>query len=232
MKTIGILGGMSWESTANYYQLLNEGVKAKLGGLNSARVVMLSVNFEDIEVLQRENRWDEAGKVLAKEAKSIENAGADFLVISTNTMHKIIDYIKKEINIPILHIADATAKALKKATCKKTILLGTRFTMKEDFIKVIIEEEGIEVVVPDEDDMKKIDDIIFDELVMGVIKPESKKIYIDIIADLCKKNVNIDSVILGCTEIGLLIEKNDTNLKIFDTTIVHVNQALNMVLEE
>lgn len=231
MKTIGLLGGMSWESTLSYYKLLNEGVKKELGGLHSARIIMLSVDFEEIETLQRKNDWKQLGDILAKEAKSIEDGGADFLIICTNTMHKVIDIIKKSINIPVLHIAEATSLALKKENCKKTILLGTRFTMQEDFIKKVIQEHNIAVVIPNNEQIKKIDDIIFNELVLGKIKKESKQVYIDIINNLCQKNKNIDSVILGCTEIGLLIGKNDIDLKIFDTTEIHVNKALNIALE-
>jgi aspartate racemase len=229
MKTIGLLGGMSWESTLSYYKLLNEGVKERLGGLHSAKIVLYSVDFDEIEILQRNGKWDEAGKTLAKCAKSLELAGADFILICTNTMHKVIEYIQKEINIPILHIAEATAKALHVKNCQKAILLGTRFSMQEDFIKKVLQKNGIEIVTPNKEQMQKIDAIIFQELVLGIIKPESKKIYQEIIEELAQDST-IDSVILGCTEIGLLVKQSDTKLQVFDTTFIHVNEALEIAL--
>lgn len=230
MKTIGLLGGMSWESTLTYYKLLNEGVKNSLGGFHSAKIVLYSVDFDQIEVLQRNGKWEEAGTILGKCAKSLELAGADFILICTNTMHKVIDYIQKDIQIPIIHIAQATAKALHVNNCKKTILLGTRFSMQEDFIKKILYSHDIQVITPNQEQIQAIDSIIFNELVLGVVKPESKKIYQNIIQDLCEKDKTIDSVVLGCTEIGLLIKQNDTNLKIFDTTLLHVKEALKIAL--
>jgi aspartate racemase len=230
LKIIGLLGGMSWESTQSYYSLLNEGVKKRLGKLNSAKIVMYSVNFEEIEILQRENRWKEAGNILAKNAKSLELAGADFILICTNTMHKVIDIIQEKINIPIIHIATATAKEMKNQNAKKAILLGTRFTMQEDFIKSLIQSYGIEIVTPSDMQIKQIDNIIFNELVLGVINPKSKNIYKDIIKKLYEENKDIDSIILGCTEIGLLINQEDTKLKTFDTTVLHVKEALDIAL--
>jgi aspartate racemase len=230
LKTIGLLGGMSWESTLTYYKLLNEGVKNSLGGFHSAKIVLYSVDFDQIESLQRVGKWEEAGTILGKCAKSLELAGADFILICTNTMHKVIDYIQKDIQIPVIHIAAATAKALHVNGCKKTILLGTRFSMQEDFIKKILYEHNIQVVIPNQEQIQTIDSIIFNELVLGIVKPESKKIYQNIIQDLGKKDKSIDSVILGCTEIGLLIKQNDTNLKIFDTTLLHVEEALKIAL--
>jgi len=230
MKTIGLIGGMSWESTASYYQLLNEGVREKIGGFHSAKIIMHSVDFDEIHRLQHENRWDEAGEVLAEHAKALEVAGADFILICTNTMHKVASIIEKNISIPIVHIAQATADAINDKKCKKSILLGTSFTMNEDFNKKILEANGIEIVVPDEESIKCINSIIFDELVLGKVLDDSKKRYIKIVENLCKEDKEIDSVILGCTEIGLLIKKDDINLQIFDTTSLHVNKALQLAL--
>jgi len=231
MKTIGLLGGMSWESTLSYYKLLNEGVRDKLGGFHSAKIIMYSVDFDQMQSLQREGKWDEAGEILADYALRLEKAGADYIFICTNTMHKVADKIKKKINIPLIHIAKATAETLKLQKCKKTILLGTRFTMQEDFNKKIIEENGIQVIVPDIEGIAIIDNIIFDELVVGKVLESSKQKYLDIIKKLCEKDKDIDSVILGCTEIGLLINQNDTNLKVFDTTTLHVNKALQLAID-
>lgn len=230
MKTIGLLGGMSWESTLTYYKLLNEGVKNALGGFHSAKIVLYSVDFDEIEILQRNGKWEEAGQALAKCAKSLELAGADFILICTNTMHKVIEYLQKEVKIPILHIANATAKSLHVEKCKKSILLGTRFSMQEDFLKKVLIQEGIKVVTPTKEQIQIIDAIIFEELVLGIINPESRKKYQEIIESLSKEDKEIDSVILGCTEIGLLIKQSDTKLKIFDTTVCHVKEALNSAL--
>ncbi len=230
MKTIGLLGGMSWESTLSYYKLLNEGTRDALGGVHSAKIVMHSVDFYKIYQLQNEGKWDEAGEILANLAHSLEIAGADFILICTNTMHKVADEIKQKIDIPLLHIADATAQALVEKKCKKTILLGTRFTMEEDFYKKIINSYGIEVVTPNIQERKEIDRIIFKELVIGKILEESRSKYIKIIENLYEQDTQIDSVILGCTEIGLLLKKNDINLKIFDTTSLHVKSALELAL--
>ena len=230
MKTIGLIGGMSWESTAIYYQLLNQGVKDALGGFDSAKIIMHSVEFSKIHALQHENRWQEAGELLAKHAKAIEVAGADFILICTNTMHKVADIMQKDLSIPIIHIAQVTAEAIIEKNCKKSILLGTKFTMSEDFNKKILEQNGIEIVVPDEEKMRVINDIIFNELVHGKILKQSKQIYINIVNTLFENDKNIDSVILGCTEIGLLIQNGDINLEIFDTTPLHVNKALQLAL--
>lgn len=230
MKTIGLIGGMSWESTASYYKLLNEGVREKMGGFHSAKIIMHSVDFNKIHKLQHEGRWQEAGEILSQHAKALEIAGVDFILICTNTMHKVADIIQRGLKVPIVHIAQATADALKEKKCKKSILLGTKFTMSEDFNKKILEANGIEIIVPDEENMRIINSIIFDELVVGKILNSSKKRYIEIIDNLYNNDKEIDSVILGCTEIGLLVEKKDINLEIFDTTLVHVNKALKLAL--
>ncbi len=231
MKTIGLLGGMSWESTLSYYKLLNEGIRNRLGGFHSAKIIMYSVDFDQMQSLQRDGKWDEAGEILANYALRLEKAGADYIFICTNTMHKVADKIKESINIPLIHIAEATAEALNSQNCKKTILLGTRFTMQEDFNKKIIEENGIQVVTPELEDIAIVDNIIFDELVIGKVLKSSKEKYLNIIKKLCEEDKDIDSVILGCTEIGLLISQNDTNLKVFDTTTLHVNKALELAID-
>ena len=230
MKTIGLLGGMSWESTLSYYKLLNEGAREALGGVHSAKIIMHSVDFHQMHQLQNKGKWEESGNILANLAHSLEVAGADFILICTNTMHKVADTIKQKIDIPLLHIADATAKSLLEKNCKKTILLGTRFTMKEDFYKKVISSYGIDVIIPNEKEMQEINRIIFEELVVGKIKETSKQKYIQIIESLYLENNEIDSVILGCTEIGLLIKKEDIKLKIFDTTSLHVKSALQFAL--
>lgn len=230
MKTIGIIGGLSWEATSLYYELLNIGVKAKLGGLHNAKIILHSLSQHEIHELQYADKWDEAGDILAKHAKQIQDAGADFILISSNTMHKVIPIVQKNINIPIIHITQTTAEAIKEKKCKKSILLGTRFTMNEDFNKKIYEENGISIVVPNAKEIQDIDDIIFQELAQGKILERSKQRYIEIIKNLYLNDKEIDSVILGCTEIGLLLKKDDINLQIFDTTTLHVNKALQLVL--
>ncbi len=231
MKTIGLLGGMSWESSALYYKLINEEIKSELGGLNSAKIVLISVNFEEIEELQAKGDWDKAGELLATTCKNIQNAGADFLLICTNTMHKVVPAIEKHIDIPILHIADTTGKILQENDVKKVGLLGTEFTMKQDFYKDRISENfGIEVIVPDEEDMKIIHYIIYEELCKGVVRENSKKQYLRIVDELSKKGAN--GVILGCTEIGILINQNDTDVKLFDTTLIHAKEGALRALED
>jgi len=232
MKTIGLIGGMTWESTASYYKLLNEGIRERIGGFHSAKIIMHSVDFDEIHKLQHQNRWNESGKILAKHAEALEVAGADFILICTNTMHKVTHIIEKNLSIPILHIAQATANTMKEKNCKKAILLGTKFTMDEDFNKKIFEENGIEIVTPDEKSKTLINNIIFNELVLGKILEKSKKEFIKTIEKLYSSDKKIDSVILGCTEIGLLIKKGDINLQIFDTTPLHVNEALQLALSK
>jgi len=232
MKTIGLIGGMSWESTLSYYKLLNEGIKSKLGGFHSAQIVMISVDFAPIEELQKRGEWQRAGEILAAHALTLEKSGADFIVLCTNTMHKVADAIEENIKIPLLHIAEQTAKGLKKSSCSQTILLGTRFTMQEDFYKSVLKKHGIKVYTPKQEDIKKIDAIIFEELVQGKISPKSKLYFQELIASMQNHNKQIDSVILGCTEIGLLLKKEDISLKIFDTTYVHVDEALHYALSK
>ena len=225
MKTIGLLGGMSWESTALYYKLINEKIKKQLGGLHSAKVVIYSVDFDEIEKLQHLGAWDETAKILGEAAKNIQNASADFLVICTNTMHKVAPLIRTYIDIPILHIADATGKKLQNENIKKVGLLGTAFTMQQDFYKErIYKNFDIEVLIPSEEDMTIVHKIIYEELCLGLIKEDSKKEYLRIIDSLASKGAQ--GVILGCTEIGMLVKQADTQVKLYDTTVIHSLEAV------
>ena len=222
MKTIGLIGGMSWESSLSYYKIINQQTNTLLGNQNNAKSVMVTVNFEEIEKLQHQNRWEEATQILIDAARALQEAKADFIILCTNTMHKLLPEIEKHIDIPFLHIAKATANEIKKHKLTKIGLLGTKFTMQEDFYKQILIDEGIEVVVPDEQDMEIVHDIIYRELCLGKIETFSKEAYIDII----RKMGDIDGVILGCTEIGLLVSQEDLEIKVFDTTLIHATQAV------
>ncbi len=229
MKTIGMLGGMSWESTASYYKALNEGVKSALGGLHSAKICMVSVDFEEIEKLQHADDWDSTAVILAQAAKSIEDGGADFLLICTNTMHKVADQIEEKISIPILHIADATAERLCADDIGCVGLLGTRFTMEQDFYKNRISESyGIEVIVPHETEREDVHRVIYKELCMGTINQQSRERYLDIIESLRERGA--DAVILGCTEIALLVQQDHTSVPLYDTTTIHAEQAVSLAL--
>ncbi|RXI39507.1 aspartate racemase [Malaciobacter mytili] len=231
MKTIGLLGGMSWESTVLYYKQINEEIKIQLGSLHSAKVVLYSVDFEEIEKLQHSKNWNKAAEILSIAAKNIEMASADFLLICTNTMHKVVPTIEKNIKIPILHIADATGKVLQENSIKKVGLLGTAFTMKEEFYKNRIKSNfNIEVIVPNEEEINIIHKIIYEELCLGIIKENSKKQYLKIIDNLVLKGVQ--GVILGCTEIGMLIKQEDTKVKLFDTTLIHAKEAVKEALKD
>ena len=224
-KTIGLLGGMSWESTAIYYRELNEGIKAKLGGLHSARICMVSVNFEEIEKLQQIEDWNGTAVILSEAAIAIEKGGADFLLICTNTMHKVAPQIEANISIPILHIADATAQRLRKAGIKKVGLLGTRFTMEQDFYKGrLVEKYGIDVIVPNEPEREDVHSVIYNELCLGSIDQNSRERYLKIIAQLAANGA--EAVILGCTEIALLVKQNHTATPLYDTTAIHAEQAV------
>ncbi|ELS8947007.1 aspartate/glutamate racemase family protein [Vibrio fluvialis] len=229
MKTIGMIGGMSWESTLSYYKAINEGVKAALGGLNSAQICLYSVNFEPIEKLQREGKWDETAQLLAQAAKSVEAGGADFLLICTNTMHKVAPEIEAQISIPILHIADATAKQLQQDGIKRVGLLGTRFTMEQVFYKGRLQQQfGIDVLIPDAEQRQQVHRVIYEELCMGTIRPESRAQYVEIVEDLHRRGAQ--AVILGCTEIALLIQQHDTDVPLYDTTKIHAEQAVQLAL--
>lgn len=229
MKTIGMTGGMSWESTLSYYKAINEGVKAALGGLNSAQICLYSVNFEPIEKLQHEGKWDETAQLLAQAAKSVEAGGADFLLICTNTMHKVAPEIEAQISIPILHIADATAKQLQQDGIKRVGLLGTRFTMEQEFYKGRLQQQfGIDVLIPDAEQRQQVHRVIYEELCMGTIRPESRAQYVEIVEDLHRRGAQ--AVILGCTEIALLIQQHDTDVPLYDTTKIHAEQAVQLAL--
>lgn len=229
VKTIGLLGGMSWESTLSYYKSINEGVKQTLGGLNSAKISMYSVNFAEIEKLQHEGKWDETAAILSDAAVSVEKAGADFLLICTNTMHKVAPQIEANISIPILHIADATAHKLLESGVRKVGLLGTNFTMEQDFYKGRLSEKfGIDVVVPEQADRLNVHEIIYQELCRGEIKDESRKVYLDIIEKLHQQGAQ--AVILGCTEIALLVKQSHTDVPLFDTTAIHAEAAVKLAI--
>lgn len=225
MKTIGLLGGMSWESTQSYYRALNEGVRRELGGLHSARVALYSVDFAEIEALQREGRWDQAGERLAEAARRVQAAGADLLLIATNTMHRVAPHIEAAIEIPLLHIADATAERLREDGVRRVGLLGTRFTMEQAFYKARLTERfGIEVLVPEADDRERVHRVIFEELCRGRLEPASKAEYLAIIEALQERGA--EAVILGCTEIALLVGQTDTPVPLYDTTAIHAAAAV------
>jgi len=224
MKTVGLLGGMSWESTVSYYQVLNRVIGSRLGGLHSARVILLSVDFQEIELLQHQGKWDELGEILARDARALEGAGADFLVIATNTMHLVAPAIEETISIPLLHIADATAMRIKDSGIGKVGLLGTSFTMEEPFYRGRLEERhGLDVLVPSREDREVIHRVIYEELVLGKILPESRAEYQRIVKAL--QGEGAEGVILGCTEIGLLLGPGDTDLPLFDTALIHAEAA-------
>jgi len=225
MKTIGLLGGMSWESTVGYYRAINEGVKNTLGGLHSAKIAMYSVDFEPIEKLQHAGDWKGTAIILSEAARSVESAGADFLLICTNTMHKVAPEIEKSIKIPLLHIADATGEVLVHEGIKTVGLLGTAFTMEQDFYKGRLSENyGLNVLVPNEEDRQIVHKIIYQELCLGKIQADSKTEYLRIIDMLA--NQGAEAVILGCTEIGMLVSQGDTKVKLFDTTAIHAEKAV------
>ncbi|MFE3572907.1 aspartate/glutamate racemase family protein [Lysinibacillus sp. NPDC059133] len=230
MKTIGMIGGMSWESSAQYYRLMNEEVKQQLGGLHSAKCILYSVDFQEIEHYQAEGEWEKAGQVLGEAAQSLESAGADFIIICTNTMHKVIDIIAAKITIPILHIADATANQIEKASLQKVALLGTKYTMEQDFYRARIEEFGIEVLVPLAKERAEVNRIIYEELCLGRIEQASKDYYLQVIESLVQSGAQ--GIILGCTEIGLLIKQEDVNVPVFDTTVLHAQAAVNMAIHK
>jgi len=230
VKTIGLIGGMSWESSIEYYRIINEMTKAKLGGLHSAKSIMASVDFAEIEVLQHQGKWDAAAQILIEAAKNLEAGGADFIVICTNTMHKVADDIQANVKIPILHIADATAQLVKEAGIQKIGLLGTRFTMEEEFYKGrLTEKYGLTVMVPDAQEREIIHRVIYDELVLGEIQQNSKDTYIAIIERMV--NAGAEGIILGCTEIGLLIHDQDSRVPLFDTTQIHAKAAVEYALK-
>ncbi len=230
MKTIGLLGGMSWESTELYYRWINEGVKQNLGGLHSARIALVSVDFEEIEKLQHQNQWDQAGAVLARAAQQVAAAGADFLLICTNTMHKVAPQIERAIDIPLLHIADATAERIKAEKMNTVGLLGTNFTMEQAFYKGRLENRhGLEVIVPSEVDRQIVHRVIYEELVLGNVQEESRNAYLRIMGQMQEEGA--EGIIEGCTEIVLLVQQEHTDIPLFDTTTIHAEAAVAKALE-
>ena len=229
MKTIGLIGGMSWESTSLYYQIINEYIQHKKGGLYSAKCILYSVNFEEISSMQKTGQWQKCGEILGNIAKNLETAGADFITICTNTMHKVVPDIQKYINIPIIHIAEATYNKIKEAGIKNIGLLGTKYTMKEDFYKNILIDKGLNVIIPEDDEVEFINNVIFNELCKGDIKAESKRKFLEIVDRLKLKGA--EGVILGCTEIVMLISQKDIDIKVFDTTQIHAETAAELSLK-
>ena len=223
LKTIGLIGGMSWESTVTYYKIINETVKEKLGGLHSAKCILYSVDFQEIEECQANGNWEKSGEILGEAANNLEKAGADFIVICTNTMHKVINQIKEKISIPILHIAEMTAEKILEKGLKNIALLGTKYTMEQDFYKSKLIEKEINVIIPDKNDIEIINKVIYDELCLGTINSNSKKKFLEIVDKLRSKGA--EGIILGCTEIGLLIKNEDTDVPLFDTAVIHAEEA-------
>ena len=231
MKTIGLIGGMSWESSALYYRLINSGVKQRLGALHSAQLLMYSVDFAPIEALQHAGDWQGAARVLIDAARRLEAGGADFFLIATNTMHRVADEVAAAVDIPLLHIADATAEALRRDGVGRVGLLGTAFTMELDFYRGRISDNyGIEVVVPELHDRQLVHDIIYQELCQGCIDDDSREVYLAIMERM--RGESIEGIILGCTEIGMLVEQKHTDIPLYDTTAIHAREAVKRALDE
>ena len=229
MKTIGLIGGMSAESTVTYYKVINSVVNQKLGGFHSAKCLLYSVDFDEIERCQMSGEWEKSGEILADAARRLQKGGADFLVLCTNTMHKVAHAIQSAVNIPFLHIAEATARRVKDAGIGRVCLLGTAFTMEEGFYKNVLARNGIDVIVPDSDDRKTVNDVIYGELCHGVIKDESRAKFVGIINKAAALGAR--GAILGCTEIGLLVGDGDITLPVFDTALIHAEEAALAALE-
>ncbi|MBQ9563342.1 MAG: aspartate/glutamate racemase family protein [Lachnospiraceae bacterium] len=223
MKTIGLIGGMSWESTVTYYQVINEKVKELLGGLHSAKILLYSVDFEEIERYQAAGEWEKSAEVLADAAERLEGAGAELLLICTNTMHKVAPQVQDRIHIPLLHIAEATAAELKRDRIARVGLLGTKYTMTQEFYRRKVEEAGIEVLIPEEKDVETVNRVIYEELCLGILREESREEYRRVIRELAARGAQ--GVILGCTEIGLLVGPQDSPVPVYDTTLIHAQAA-------
>ena len=228
-KTLGIIGGMSWESTESYYRLINEGIKKRLGNLHSADLLIHSVDFAPIEALQAKGAWDEMGEILANSGKRLQAAGAQGLLLATNTMHNVIADIQAATNLPIIHIADVTATAIKREGLTKVALLGTQFTMTQDFYKQRLIDAGLQVLIPDADARAEVNRIIYEELCQGQLLERSRQHYQQVIQELADKGA--EGVILGCTEIGLLIQQQDSPIPVFDTTTIHAAAAVDFFLD-
>lgn len=230
MKTIGMIGGMSWESSLEYYRIINQTVNKKLGGFHSAKIVIYSVDFQEIEKLQHQGNWSQATQIMINAAQRVERAGADFLIIATNTMHKMADQIEESVRIPLLHIVDVTAEAIKSNGQRRAGLLGTRFTMEQDFYKGrLLAKHGIEVLIPEEEQRQLIHDILYDELCLGQLKEASRRLFKNIILDLVAKGA--EGIILGCTEIPLIVKQDDYEIPLYDTTALHARAAANFALQ-
>ena len=230
MKTIGLIGGMSWESTVTYYQVMNETVRERLGGLHSAKILMESVDFAEIAVHQFAEDWQSCARLVGDAAVRLERGGADFIVIGTNTMHKVAEDIEARLSVPLLHIADLTADALREAGIGRVGLIGTRTTMAEPFYKARLEAQGFEVLVPDAAGMETVNRIIFEELCQGIFLEESRRECREVISDLVQQGAQ--GLILGCTEIGLLVKPEDAAVPLFDTTIIHARGAILRAMSE
>lgn len=228
MKTIGLLGGMSWESTVTYYQIINQTIQAELGGLHSAKCLLYSVDFDQVEQCQAAGDWARSAEILIEGAQALWRGGADFLVICTNTMHKVAQEITQAVPLPLLHIAQATALELQAAGITRVGLLGTRYTMEQDFYKKVLLEGGIDVLIPSREEIPFVHDVIYQELCRGILSDVSRRGYLDIIQRLA--DAGAQGIILGCTEIGLLIHQTDTEIPIFDTTLIHARQAACLAL--
>ena len=229
MKRIGLIGGMSWESTIPYYKIINEEINTKMGGLHSPNIILYSLDLYEIEKNQSNNNFEKVAEIITNAAKVLENSKCDYILICSNTIHKMYDKIQKEIKVPIIHIADATAEELIKENIKKVLLIGTKYTMKEDFIKKILKEKGIEIIVPEENDITIINNIIFKELCLGNFNQNSKNNIINIINK--SKNLGCTGVVLGCTELGMLIRKEDLDINVFDTTVIHAKKGAELYLK-
>ncbi len=228
MKTIGLLGGMSWESTVSYYQIINRVINQRLGGLHSAKCLLYSLDFAEIKACQTEGRWDDAAAILIDGGRKLERAGADFLVICTNTMHKVAPHVAAGVNIPLLHLAEVTADALLRQGLIKAALLGTRYTMEEDFYRSVLRRRGVEVLIPEAPDRAMINDVIFQELCLGRIEDASRQKFLSVIEGLRERGAQ--GVVLGCTEIGLLVRPQDADVIMLDTTVLHATAAAEMAL--
>ena len=229
MKTIGLIGGMSWPSTISYYRIINEKMNEKLGGVHSARIILYSVEFSEIEECQASGQWEKSAKILGDAAEKLETAGADLILICTNTMHKVADRIQARITVPIIHIADATADALEKAGVRKVALLGTKYTMTQNFYKSRLISRGFDVLIPEGGDLETVNDVIYRELDRGEIREESRQLFSRIISKL--KDRGAEAVILGCTEIGLLVKHESSVIPVFDTTEIHAIRAVELALD-
>ena len=228
MKTIGLIGGMSWESTITYYQLLNEGVKDALGGLHSAKILLYSVDFFEIEVLMSRGEWEKAADLLGGVAQRLEAAGADMILICTNTLHKVAPQVQSRIHVPLVHIAEAAADELRASGITRVGLLGTKYTMTQEFYRDKLTARGIDVLIPEGEDIDLVNRVIFDELCLGVVKPDSKAEYLRVIAELSARGAQ--GILLGCTELGLIVSPADVSLPLFDTTVIHAKKALELSL--